>query len=65
LNKIVFQNNNKTGVNAGTMYLLQLAMECTMRINIPVIKYLQIGDENYNTGYGTDVLNISKYIRKK
>jgi hypothetical protein len=31
-----------------------------MKMNIPVIKFLQIGDENYNTDYGTEVSNISK-----
>jgi hypothetical protein len=44
------------------MYLLQLAKECTMRINTPVIKFLQIGDENYNTDYGTEASNISKLV---
>jgi hypothetical protein len=47
-------------VNSGTMYLLQLAKECTMKINIPVIKFLQIEDENYNTDYGTEVSKTSK-----
>lgn len=31
-----------------------------MKINIPVIKFLQIGDENSNTDCGTEVSNTSK-----
>lgn len=42
------------------MYLLQLAKECTIKINIPAIKFLQTEDENYNTDYGREVSNTSK-----